>query len=271
MTHRVIPGYDGYAATIEGHIVRLRDGLVLTENLRTGRARVTFNSPNGSTTAAVDKLVALAFLGGGPGTVLHRDGDVFNCCPDNLEWDPDTVPVDPRTITDLREIESAPGFFVEPGGNVYSIHGPHMDGLLRRIKGSPSNNGYLNFDAVVDGRRRTLYIHRIVCATFNGPPPDSRHDNACHRNDIKTDNRASNLYWGTKKQNTADAISNGRVVPGQIRGEDSGRAVVTEEQVREIRRRRAAGESGAALAREFNLHPTSVRLMCQRKTWTHVE
>ena len=48
-------------------------------------------------------------------------------------------------------------------------------------------------------------------------------------------------------------------------------AKVTEEQVREIRSRSAAGESNSELAKEFDLSPSAVRNIVQRKTWKDVE
>ena len=48
-------------------------------------------------------------------------------------------------------------------------------------------------------------------------------------------------------------------------------AKVTEEQVREIRAQREAGESYSKLAKEFGLTPTGVRNIVLRNTWKHVE
>ena len=48
-------------------------------------------------------------------------------------------------------------------------------------------------------------------------------------------------------------------------------AKVTEEQVREIRSRSAAGESNSELAKEFDLSPTAVRNIVLRNTWKDVE
>ena len=52
------------------------------------------------------------------------------------------------------------------------------------------------------------YVHRLILMAFLGLPEVGQI--ACHRNDIKTDNRLENLYWGTHKSNAADAIRNGR-------------------------------------------------------------
>ena len=280
-----IPGYDGYAATSEGQIVKLFENgtklAVLSEHFRHG-VRVAIVRPDGSeTTAPVAKLVALAYQGDGPGGVIFLDGNERNCHPDNVRWDPETLPLKEEAIVDLREAPGVPGIYISSDGSVYSRRSPHGDGLMRKLKGSPDGAGYLRVKEEGDGSgpRRHFYVHRLICEAFNGPSPGPHKPHVCHRNDVKTDNRAENLYWGSEVDNKQDAIRNGRAIsmdrvrhkrPAQV-GEKAPRATLTDEQVRDIRRRNAAGEKYAALAREFSLHPNSVRLLCLRETWTHVE
>jgi hypothetical protein len=54
------------------------------------------------------------------------------------------------------------------------------------------------------------------------------------------------------------------------RGEGHANAKLTEAQVREVRRRAAAGEDAEKLARETGVHPWTIRLVISRKTWKHV-
>ena len=56
-----------------------------------------------------------------------------------------------------------------------------------------------------------------------------------------------------------------------IRKSPRANAKVTEEQVREIRSRSAAGESYSKLSKEFGLTPTGIRNIVLRNTWKHVE
>ena len=278
-----IPGYEGYAATSEGQIVKLFENgtklAVLSEHFRYG-LRVAIVRPDGSeTTAPVAKLVALAYHPGGPGDVLFRDGDQRNCHPSNVYWDPDTLPVDPASVEDLREAPGVPGIHVSADGGVYSTRSPHEDGLLRKVKCAKVTGGYLIVKVLEDGIRVNQYVHRLICEAFNGPCPGPHKPHVCHRNDIKDDNRAENLYWGSDLDNKQDAIRNGRTIPmEQVRhkratqvGENAVCVKLTEEIVRQIRQRNGNGEKYAALAREFGTHPNTIRLICLRQTWTHVE
>ena len=170
-------------------------------------------------------------------------------------------------------------FFVAANGSVYSTRSSHSDGLLRQIKGSPDDKGYLRVKLTENGKPCFIGIHRLICEAFNGPSPGPHKPHVCHRNDIKDDNRAENLYWGSDLDNKQDAIRNGRTIPmEQVRhkratqvGENAVCVKLTEEIVRQIRQRNGNGEKYAALAREFGTHPNTIRLICLRQTWTHVE
>ncbi|MBO4169521.1 HNH endonuclease signature motif containing protein [Cereibacter azotoformans] len=72
---------------------------------------------------------------------------------------------------------------------------------------SPDSRGYVR----VSHGSKKIGVHRLICEAFNGPPPFP----GCmvlHGNDVKSDNRASNLRWGTMIENHADAVRNGRYV-----------------------------------------------------------
>jgi len=61
---------------------------------------------------------------------------------------------------------------------------------------------------------------------------------------------------------------------GEVRahlGESNGRALVTADIVREIRRRWEAGESQTVLGKTFGLKQTSVSSICRRINWKYIE
>jgi len=74
------------------------------------------------------------------------------------------------------------------------------------LKTRCGNSGYQQVHLHKMGKRKAASIHRLVCEAFHGPCPAGME--ARHLNDVKHDNRAENLAWGTKSQNSHDARSN---------------------------------------------------------------
>jgi hypothetical protein len=59
------------------------------------------------------------------------------------------------------------------------------------------------------GSVRNFLVARAMLLAFVGPPPNGK-NRACHRNDVPTDDRIDNLYWGSASDNVLDAVRNGR-------------------------------------------------------------
>ena len=150
-------------------------------------------------------------------------------------------------------------------------------GLVRRV--TPSKGacvgkilragvGKVGYSVVVlDGV--CYYVHRIVCETFHGPSPEGK-PLVLHRNDVKLDNRASNLYWGDRKQNVVDSKTNGRyVAPVPRCGEKHHSCKLTDLQIAEIRSLLASGETQTVLAKRFSVgqpHISSIKRNVLRKS-----
>lgn len=75
------------------------------------------------------------------------------------------------------------------------------------------------------------------------------------------------LASGTVADNTDDKVRAGR----QSRGESSGMSKLTADDVREIRRRGANGESLRALGRAFGVSGSTIRRALRAITWRHVQ
>lgn len=59
-----------------------------------------------------------------------------------------------------------------------------------------------------DGKRRHLKVHRLVLSAFVGPCPLGLE--SLHWDDDPTNNRLTNLRYGTRSQNLKDRVRNGR-------------------------------------------------------------
>lgn len=115
-----------------------------------------------------------------------------------------------------------------------------------------------------DGRLQPS--HRVTWEIMNGPIPDGlvvRHecDNApCCNPD--------HLRLGTVADNAADMLKRGR----QATGERNGSAKLTDDAVRAIRERYAAGGvTHRVLGAEYGVSPVVIGLIVRRETWKHVQ
>lgn len=67
------------------------------------------------------------------------------------------------------------------------------------LKESIAGSGYLFVCLCKDGVHKQIYVHRLVWYAFNGDIPEGMDVN--HINEVKTDNRLSNLNLMTRKEN----------------------------------------------------------------------
>lgn len=133
--------------------------------------------------------------------------------------------------------------------------------ILRLCLGS---NGYYHVTIFRSSKRDMQAVHVLVAEAFLGPRPTPGHE-VNHKDGIKTNNQVANLEWVTHSENQrhrCDVLKH-----GNARGEAHGFAKVTEAEVREIRVRRAAGESLAAIAADYGIGISSVCMIAKGQHW----
>ena len=112
--------------------------------------------------------------------------------------------------------------------------------------------------------RKARIVSNLVAEAFIGPRPEGL--DVCHNNGDSLDDRAVNLRYDTRAGNMADTVEHGT----RRQGESSHFAKITEDDVREIRRRRAAGEAHKTIAADFGICEDNSSAICRRVSWKHV-
>jgi hypothetical protein len=177
----------------------------------------------------------------------------------------------------------------------------HIDNLIDRsagmfecwpYRGTIGSEGY--------GRayvfRRDWNLHRLMLARHLGRPL-RRDELACHTCDNRACCNPAHLFVGTHVENMHDAMHKGRLASGTrngaythpenrprgerhglvidpsraLRGTQTWNAKLTDDVVREIRARFAAGETKVSIARAFGVTRTLVYLVVTRQAWAHVK
>lgn len=138
----------------------------------------------------------------------------------------------------------------------------------KQLKPWLGSNGYLTISIYRGGRIRQVFVHALVCEFHHGPRPTVTHQ-VRHLDGDKLNNAATNLAWGTPKQNHEDMDRHGRRVDN--RGERAGQAKLTWERVAEIRERYAAGGiSVRALAQAYGVSGRAIHKVLTGATWRSV-
>jgi hypothetical protein len=117
------------------------------------------------------------------------------------------------------------------------------------------DRGYCAVAFNVNGKNKRYEVHRLVGEAFIGSLPAGHHTH--HINGDPSDNRLINLTYYSSSYH--HHIHN--------RGVNAHRNVLTEQQVIEIRRRLANGESQVALGKEYGVARTNIGAIERRESW----
>jgi len=148
----------------------------------------------------------------------------------------------------FKPIPNYPDYEVSDLGNVRSLKSGTPKLLKPQLK---KKKRYQSVALCKEGVIKRRTIHSLVLETFVGPRPEGL---VCrHKDDDASNNRLTNLCWGTQKENSDDAIKNGSHSCLSLRK-------LTTEAVQFIRTSRA---SSRKLAKRFGVSHTTI--LCVRR------
>lgn len=177
---------------------------------------------------------------------------------------------------EYRDIPGFPGYRVGDDGTVWSCWkrrglGPGNGSTFiigddwHQLQTRFDKAGYRTLRLCRKGHKKKFWrVARLVCHTFYGPGPDGME--ALHENGERSDDRKSNLRWGTSKENQEDRRRHGTLPMGVTHVS----AKLTDDAVREIVHPGSVDMSYAELGRKFGVTPQCIAAVRYGKTWRHI-
>jgi hypothetical protein len=172
---------------------------------------------------------------------------------------------------EFRRTSQADGYAVGSDGTVWTCRPkrPYYAAVTwRKLAPGMSKWGYQLVSLTVgDCVTKTFSVHRLVASAFAGECPYGLE--VRHLDGNSMNNSASNLRYGTKSENTYDAIRHGTHPCTRVGGAGNPRAKLTTEEVLEIREMKAAGMSPANIRKtgRFAVSPSTIQRIVSGKLW----
>jgi hypothetical protein len=168
-----------------------------------------------------------------------------------------------------KVITGHPGYVVGDDGSVltwWALNpGPRKLRLQAPREITPNLHG--GYPRVSIDRTHCL-VHVLVLEAFVGLCPPGME--CRHLDGNKTNCRLSNLAWGTRQENMADRTRLNEHGNKSRPGEIHGRAKLTEDNVRMIRKLHRH-RTYRALATQFHVSMVTIKGVVTGKTWKHLE
>lgn len=138
------------------------------------------------------------------------------------------------------------------------------------LKERVSRDGYVWYVLQIDKKPKTMRANRLVAMAFIDNPLNKPTVN--HIDGNKKNNFVGNLEWATKSEQMQHAYKNGLKLP--IRGMLQGRHVLTETQVKEIRRVYKGHDKKFGmfpLAKKYNVSVSTINKCVGRRSYKNVK
>jgi transposase len=155
----------------------------------------------------------------------------------------------------MREIPTAPGYFVTEDGKVIGKK------FGRAVSQWVDSRGYANVTIYsVDGKKR-FSVHVLVAEAFHGARPDGM---VCmHINGNPSDNKADNLMWGTQSENKAHELQHGTRYTGQKHH----KAKLSDQDVVQIKLDMASGMRNTDICKKYGISSATAAAIKVGRQW----
>lgn len=171
-------------------------------------------------------------------------------------------------MTELRQVSISTHYLAGSDGNIYrKVYSKYAKNYpMKKVGFLCPAYGYMKVFIRADGdtKKRCIGVHCVIATAFHGEKPHDC-DVVRHLDGNKLNNRPENLAWGTFAENASDCVTHGTYL-----GSNNGRAIVSESDVREIRKMRANDMTYQSIADTFGISNSNAQMIARGHTWSHI-
>ncbi len=143
-------------------------------------------------------------------------------------------------------------------GHIKSVNNIQIRPIGEKLlNGGLSSTGYIYFTFTKDGKKKHVFLHRLIADTFI-----PNHENKLevnHINGIKTDNRIENLEWVTRSENIKHAYKIGL-----------NKRILDDNKVKEIISLLPT-QKNKQISAQYGVSDMSIKLIRRGVTWKHIQ
>lgn len=171
-------------------------------------------------------------------------------------------------IEEWKVIQGYSKYFISNLGKVKSYY-EHNGTSERILKSRLDKYGYLYVNLIVENKRKTFKIHRLVLKAFKSiKNPENFECN--HIDGNKWNNNIDNLEWCTRSENMKHAVKIG-LNKGFI-GIKNPKHKLTEKEIKEIKMFLKKGElSQKEIGMKFGVHQVTISDIKHKRIWLYIK
>ncbi len=161
------------------------------------------------------------------------------------------------------DFSSKVNLWISNQGRIKSYRTKKIGGVI--LKGAYISNYNVIFVELKNGKRKTLFVHKLV-AEFFIPKSDEDKKYVIHRDYDLRNNFVNNLQWANKEEVIEHKLGNPHIKNIRYNTKLS-QSDVDYIRKRVVRLKREGGALYAPLARKFGVSETQIKRIVERKNW----
>lgn len=171
----------------------------------------------------------------------------------------------------MKIITGFPNYKITKDGRIWSIprRGSSKNGKWMKVHKRYKKSNHLTVRLCKNGKMYNKSVHRLVLEVYVSPCPDNME--CRHLDGNPQNNNLDNLCWGTKAENSKDAVKHGTIPLLKMIGEQHPFSKLKDEDVRMIVYMYRTGEfTQQEIADIYNIAISNVNTIIHKKAWKHI-